>query len=353
MFWSDTISKRVGVKHPVIQAPMFGVSTIQMVAAAARADCLGSLALGDLSSNESAELIRATKKLTDKPFAVNIFAHYIPEITDALKDQFFKTKNFLEQLAKENNIEVKLPDLSALTINGYHELIDVIIEEECKIVSFTFGNLDDQSIQKLKENEVTLIGTCTSVKEAVILEKSGIDIICVQGTEAGGHRGTFDPDHVPQIGGLSLLSQVYDHVKVPLIYAGGIYNGKTLQAVKELGAQGFQVGNLLLASQESALEPFEKDKLKQVTEDEIVLTKSFSGRYARGIKNKYTQIVENSDYILPYPYQNKLTNALRKAAKSQQNLDFVGIWAGQSIHKYSELSTEDILRNLILQTMEK
>lgn len=353
MFWSDTISKRVGVKYPVIQAPMFGVSTIQMVAAAARADCLGSLALGDLSSNESTELIRETKKLTDKPFAVNIFAHYIPEITDALKDQFFKTKNFLEQLAKENNIEVKLPDLSALTIKGYHELIDVIIEEKCKIVSFTFGNLDDQSIQKLKENEVTLIGTCTSVKEAVILEKSGIDIICVQGTEAGGHRGTFDPDHVPQIGGLSLLSQVYDHTKVPLIYAGGIYNEKTLQAVKELGAQGFQVGNLLLASQESALEPFEKDKLKKINEDEIILMKSFSGRYARGIQNKYTQIVENSDYILPYPYQNKLTNALRKAAKSQQNLDFVGIWAGQSIHKYSELSTEDILRNLILQTMGK
>lgn len=353
MFWSDAISKRVGIKYPVIQAPMFGVSTIQMIAAAARADCLGSLALGDLSSSESTELIRATKKLTDKPFAVNIFAHYIPEITDTLNDQFSKTKNFLEQLAKENNIEAKLPDLSALTLHGYHELIDVIIEENCKIVSFTFGNLDDQSIQKLKENEVTLIGTCTSVKEAVILEKSGIDIICVQGTEAGGHRGTFDPDHVPQIGGLSLLSQVYDHVKVPLIYAGGIYNGKTLQAVKELGAQGFQVGNLLLASQESALEPFEKDKLKQVTEDEIVLTKSFSGRYARGIKNKYTQIVENSDYILPYPYQNKLTNALRKAAKSQQNLDFVGIWAGQSIHNYSELSTEHILKNLIFQIEEK
>lgn len=350
MFWSDTISKRAGVKYPVIQAPMFGVSTIQMVAAAARAGCLGSLALGDLSANEAVELIRATKKLTDKPFAVNIFAHYIPKITDALKDQFSKTKYFLEQLAKENNIEVELPELSDLTINDYHELIDVIIEENCKIVSFTFGNLDDQSIQKLKENKVTLIGTCTSVKEALILEKSGIDIICVQGTEAGGHRGTFDPDHVLQIGGLSLLSQVYDHVKVPLIYAGGIYNAKTLHAVKDLGAQGFQVGNLLLASQESSLMPFEKDRLKKVNEDEIVLTKSFSGRYARGIKNKYTQMVENSDCILPYPYQNKLTNALRKAAKSQQNLDFVGIWTGQSIHNYSELSTEDILRNLITET---
>lgn len=353
MLWPETISKRLGVQYPIIQAPMFGVSTVQMVAAAARAGCLGSLAIADLSADESIALIRETRKLTDKPFATNIFAHHIPEITDALKDQFIKTRQFLEQLAKENSIDVSLPDLEDLNVRSYHELVDAIIEENCKILSFTFGNLDDQSIQKLKENGVTLIGTCTSVNEALILEKSGIDVICVQGTEAGGHRGTFDPDHVPQIGGLSLLSQVYDHVKVPLIYAGGIYNGKTLQAVKELGAQGFQVGNLLLCSQESAMQPFEKERLKKVKEDEIILTKSFSGRYARGVKNKYIEAVENSEYILPYPYQNKLTNALRRAAKSKQNTDFMGIWTGQSIHHYSELSTEQILRNLILQTTGK
>ncbi|MFC3758853.1 NAD(P)H-dependent flavin oxidoreductase [Chryseobacterium tructae] len=353
MFWPDTISKKLGMSYPIIQAPMFGVSTVQMVAAATRAGCLGSLALADLSADESIELIRETRKLTDKPFAVNIFVHHIPEITDALKEKFMNTRKFLEQLAKENNIEVSLPELEDLKVRSYHELVEAIIKEKCKILSFTFGNLDDQSIQKLKENGVTLIGTCTSVNEALILERSGIDIICVQGTEAGGHRGTFDPDHVPQIGGLSLLSQVYDHVKVPLIYAGGIYSGKTLQAVKELGAQGFQVGNLLLCSQESAMQPFEKEKLKKVKEDEIILTKSFSGRYARGVRNKYIEAVENSEYILPYPYQNKLTNGLRKAAKSKQNPDFVGIWAGQSIHDYSELSTEEILRNLIFQIEEK
>ncbi|MDW9382729.1 nitronate monooxygenase [Chryseobacterium sp. JV558] len=347
MFWPDTISKKLGIKYPVIQAPMFGVSTVQMVAAAAKADCLGSLALADLSADQSIELIRETKKITDQPFAANIFVHHIPEVTDALKEKFVKTKQFLEQLARENTIEVELPDLEAINITTYHEQVEVIIEENCKILSFTFGNLDDQSIQKLKENGVTLIGTCTSVNEALQLEKSGIDIICVQGIEAGGHRGSFEAENIPQIGGLSLLSQVYDHVNVPLIYAGGIYGAKTLKAVKDIGAQGFQVGNLLLASQESALQPFEKERLKKVREEEIVLTKSFSGRYARGVKNQFIETVENSEYILPYPYQNKLTNALRKAAKSLQNPEFVGIWIGQSIHPYSELSTEEILRNLI------
>ncbi|CAD0224091.1 NAD(P)H-dependent flavin oxidoreductase [Chryseobacterium sp. JV274] len=349
MFWPDTISRKLGIQYPVIQAPMFGVSTVQMVAAAAKAGCLGSLALADLSADQSVELIRETKKLTDKLFAANIFVHHIPEVTDALKEKFIKTKQFLEQLAKQNNIEVELPELETISIHPYHEQVDIIIEENCKILSFTFGNLDDQSIQKLKENEITLIGTCTSVNEALQLEKSGIDIICVQGIEAGGHRGSFEAEHIPQIGGLSLLSQVYDHVNVPLIYAGGIYGARTLQAVKDLGAQGFQVGNLLLASQESALQPFEKERLKKVREEEIVLTKSFSGRYARGVKNQFIETVENSEYILPYPYQNKLTNALRKAAKSLQNPEFVGIWVGQSIHQYSELSTEEILRNLITE----
>ncbi|SHM14018.1 nitronate monooxygenase [Chryseobacterium carnipullorum] len=349
MFWPDTISKILQIKYPVIQAPMFGVSTPQMAAAAAKAGALGSLALADLSGDQSVKLIRKTKEMTDQPFAVNIFAHHIPEITDALKEQYAKAKQLLTKLAKDNNMEVTLPDLQDIKVNSYHEQIDAIIEEGCKILSFTFGNLDDQSIQKLKEKEVILIGTCTSVEEALDLEKSGIDLICVQGIEAGGHRGTFDAEHIPLIGGIALLSEVYDQVKIPLIYAGGIYNGKTLKAAKELGAQGFQVGSILLASQESGLLPFEKERLKNVTEKEIVLTRSFSGRFARGITNKYIQTLEKSDFILPYPYQNKLTGELRRVSKALNNADFVSIWVGQSIHNYSSLSTEDILKNLILE----
>ena len=347
MFWPDTISKRLNIKYPVIQAPMFGASTPQMLAAAARAGGLGSLAVADLSAEKAVELIRETKKLTDQPFAVNLFAHNIPDATEALKEKYIKTKQFIEQLAYENHLSVQLPDFNSLKVNGYHELVEAVIEEGCKILSFTFGNLDDKSIQKLKENDVTLIGTCTSVEEALILEKSGIDMICVQGIEAGGHRGSFDADNIPEIGGMSLFSEVYNHMKVPLIYAGGIYNGRTLRAAKELGAQGFQVGSMLLASQESALQPFEKERLKNVTEKDIMLTRSFSGRFARGVRNKFIETLEQSDYILPYPYQNKLTNELRRVSKTMDNTDFVGIWTGQSIHHYSEASTEEILTNLI------
>lgn len=144
-----------------------------------------------------------------------------------------------------------------------------------------------------------------------------------------------------------MLSQIYDSVKVPLIYAGGIYNAKTLAAAKELGAEGFQIGSFLLASQESALQDFEKERLKNVKEKDIVLTESFSGRYARGIRNRFIEAIENSEYILPYPYQNKLTGEMRRIAKTAKNGEFVNLWVGQSIVDYSELSTQNILEKLI------
>lgn len=347
MIWNNRISHLSGADYPIIQAPMFGVSTPEMAAAASQANCLGSLALGDMNVDDCLKLIKSTKQLTDKNFAVNIFVHQIPEINDEIRIRYAYAKNFIKNLAAQNDIAVELPDLDDIKLNSYHEQIDVIIAENCRIVSFTFGNLDQQSIDKLKSNGIILIGTCTSVNEAVTLEQSGIDIICVQGIEAGGHRGSFETENIPQIGGLSLLPQVYDAVKVPLIYAGGICNSKTLLASKTLGAQGFQIGSLLMGSQESALQEFEKKRLRNLTEDEILLTRSFSGRYARGIRNTFIESVENTDFILPYPYQNKLTNALRKAAKAKQNSEFVSIWTGQSLSDFSGESSVDILTNLI------
>lgn len=345
--WNNEFSCLLGVKYPVIQAPMLGVTTPEMVAAANKAGTLGSLALGDLPAGKCIELIRATRTITANKFAVNIFVNKIPEITPELRLKYDRVKSLIEEIAKQEKVDVDLPSIDSLKLTNYQDQIDVIIAEKCKIVSFTFGNLNAESIKKLKENDTILIGTCTSVEEALVLDESGIDIICVQGIEAGGHRGSFIGEDIPQIGGLSLLAQVRDVVARPLIYAGGLYNANTIMAARALGAQGYQVGSILLGSQESVLMHFEKQRLRTAKQSDIVLTRSFTGRYARGIKNKFIELLGRTNDQLPYPYQNKLTAELRKKSKEAANPDFVSIWAGQSLNGFSSLSTTDILNDLI------
>lgn len=347
MNWHGNLSELLNITHPVVQAPMFGVTSPEMVAAATASGALGSLALGDLPAFQCRELIRKTRSLTDRPFAANIFVHQIPALTEELRAKYTQTRIFIESLGRQQRLPVNLPHIEELVFTDYREQVALLIDEQCPVVSFTFGSLDADSILKFKAQGTILIGTCTSVAEALVLEASGIDVICVQGWEAGGHRGSFDAEPIPKTGGLSLLAQVADRVSLPLIYAGGIYDAKTAFVASALGAQGIQVGSLLLGALESDLEAFEKAHLSAAGEADLVLTKSFSGRYARGLQNLFTRTLEQLELTLPYPYQNKLTGPLRQAAKAQGNTDFVSIWAGQSQMKYSDASTTDILNELI------
>ncbi len=345
--WKNKITALLQTQYPIIQAPMFGVATPQMVAAAGEIGVLGTLPLGDLPASKCIELIRATKQLTDRPFAVNVFLNPLPERTAELKKQYTRTKKYLEDFAKQVDLEVKLADYEQVVYTDYRDQVDAIIAEGCKIVSFTFGVFDEATIAKMKQHNIILIGTCTAVAEARVLEQKGIDLICVQGIEAGGHQGTFLTETLPEIGGLSLLAQVKDAVKTPLIYAGGLYNASTIVAIKALGAQGFAIGSLLMGSEESNLAEFEKEALRQAKESDLVLTKSFSGRYARGLSNTFTNQLDHSDYILPYPFQNKLTIGLRIAAKTNKNPEFSSLWTGQSRGPYSGASIKVILSQLI------
>ncbi|MEO2099496.1 MAG: nitronate monooxygenase [Flavobacteriaceae bacterium] len=347
MDWGNELTRLLNVKYPIIQAPMLGVGTPQMVAAATRAETLGSLPLGDLPAEECKAKIQKTKAISKQPFAVNIFVHKLPELDDSLRKDYKETRKFLEKFASEHQLEVDFPLLEEIKLTDYHDQVEIIIEEEVKIVSFTFGNLDTGSIEKLKRNKTILIGTCTSLKEAKELEDSGIDIICLQGTGAGGHRGSFDEDNHSEVDGFSILSEIQEKVDIPIIYAGGIHNAKTLLAVRNLGAQGFQVGSLLLGSNESNLSEFAKERLREAKKEELILTKSFSGRYARGINNTFVKVMEASGKILPYPYQNKLTKALRKSANTHQNTEFLSLWTGQALAEFSGDSTTEILKRLI------
>lgn len=334
--------------YKIVQAPMFGVGTPEMAAGASNAGILGSLPLADLPAPDCVKLIRQTKALTTQPFAVNIFLNEVPPVDAALISRYNSAKRFLQEVATGAGFEVVLPDIEDMKITDYHEQVDALIAEQCKIVSFTFGNLDAGSIAKFKQHGTTLIGTCTSLREAKVLEDAGIDIVCLQGIEAGGHRGSFLSAGTEEVDGWSLLLQLKEQLRIPVIYAGGVNDARSLANVLAKGADGVQIGSMFLAARESALKDFEKARLLAIKGAETSLISSFSGRYARGLYNTYVQLVEPSGHVLPYPYMNKLTGPFRKAAREHQHAELVNLWVGAGHRRFSTAGTGEIVRQLLV-----
>lgn len=348
MNWDNEITARLNLRYPLIQAPMLGITTPEMVIAIAEQGGLGSLPVGGLSPESSLQLIRKVKAKTNRPFAVNLFTHDIPAIdlneTDAMQD-------FLEGLSEKYYLGYERQDVASFKFYSYKEQIALLIQEKIPVVSFTFGIPDDASIEQLKANGSILIGTATSVKEALLLEEKGIDMITAQGIEAGGHRGSFlDEETLPQIGTLALVAQTYEAVKVPVIAAGGIYNGKTIKAAFALGATGVQIGSAFLASEESLAIPAFKQALQHISETDTVLTRSFSGRWARGIKNTFMKAMDEAGISIPvYPVQNSLTTQLRAYAQKKDNIQFTNLWAGQAAAKAQQTTSSAIFQDLVRQ----
>jgi nitronate monooxygenase len=343
---SNTFTDRLQIKYPVIQAPMLGVSSPEMAAAVSNEGGLGSLAVGGLSPDATRTLIRKTKSLTNKPFAVNLFAHEVP----SYKDQDLEPmRDLLLKIAGKKGYSLNVSDLSNFTLYTYHDQLDVLTEENVSIVSFTFGCLDPETIKIFKDNNCLLIGTATCLREALILEQMGIDMITAQGIEAGGHRGTFVDDiPLPQVGLVSLLSQMIEKITVPCIAAGGINSGKGIKAVLDMGAVAAQIGTAFIDTKESEAIPSYKQRLGESIDTDSSLTRAFSGRWARGLRNTLMREIERANIpIPPYPFQNSLTGRLRKLAQQNNDSDFTNLWAGQSCGPQKFRTSGEVFLDLV------
>jgi nitronate monooxygenase len=329
MIWSNNFTDRLKISYPIIQAPMLGVSTPEMAAAVSNKGGLGSLPVGGLSPEATSQLIHKTKSLTNKPFAVNLFAHNVKHYAD--KD-IEAMRQFILQLSNKRGLKVEASDLSDFKFHTYHDQVEILVQEEIAIVSFTFGCLDQKSIQLLKDKGITLIGTATCVEEALFLQEQNVDMISVQGIEAGGHRGTFlETIPLPQIGLFSLLPQIAKAVQIPCIAAGGINTPQTMKAAFELGAMAVQIGTAFIGTNESEAIPSHKRKLEEAKETNTTLTKAFTGKWARGFRNELMKEIEQSGIpIPPYPLQNSLTAKLRRLAQLADDSEYTSLWAGQS-----------------------
>lgn len=337
----------LNISYPIVQAPMLGVTTPAMVAAVSNAGALGSLPVGGVSPQRTRELIHATKALTDKPFAVNLFAHEpAQEINQA---EIATMQDFLAELCAEFNIPFEPQDPESFKFYYYEDLVDILFEENIPVVSYTFGRLKQEVISALKINGAILAGTATSLAEAKLLEKDGNDIITLQGIEAGGHRGSFlKGEPLPQIGLFSLLPQVANAVDLPLLAAGGIYNEETVKAAFALGASGIQVGSLFIPADESAASEAYKNEVLNAKDTSTALTRAFSGRWARGIQNEFMKRMDAKGISIPYyTIQNQLMSLIRAHAQKNNIKDFIALWAGQSAGNAKRGTTEAIVKSLI------
>ncbi|WP_329762574.1 nitronate monooxygenase family protein [Bacillus nitratireducens] len=328
MMFTSRVTEILQVKNPIIQAGMAGAITKpDLVAAVSNGGGLGTLGAGYMSPEQIREAIYKIRELTDKPFGVNLL------VTKEVKIEEEKVKEanvLLEAVNRELGIEgeqvLKLP-------KSYKAQLQVLLEEKVPVVSFAFQTLEKEEIDELKKRGIKVIGTATHVAEAKVLAALGVDIIVGQGSEAGGHRGTFiGKEREAMIGTFALIPQIVAAVPhIPIVAAGGVMNGQGLVAAFALGAEAVQMGSAFLTSEESITHDAYKEAVLQSTDTSTTVTRAFSGKYARGIRNEFIERHEEKEEELPmYPVQNVLTSKIRQEAAKQNKEEYMSLWAGQA-----------------------
>jgi len=293
--WFETrLSKIVNIAVPIIQAPMAGgITRPELVAAVSSSGGLGSLGAGMLPPERIAADISAIRRLTNAPFNVNLFVLAAPQVdTSSLEAAMALLQTFREDLG------LPVAEPPARFCEDFSEQLETVLEERPPVVSFTFGIIDGAAVERLHRAGAKVIGTATHVAEALAWEAVGADAVCVQGAEAGGHRGTFlGPPEEAMIGTLALVPQVIDAVQIPVIAAGGIMDGRGIAAALVLGAAGAQLGTAFLACKESGIPEQWKERLKASKDTGTRVTRLFSGRPARGLVNEFMERLIHS--VLP------------------------------------------------------
>ncbi|HET7629655.1 MAG TPA: nitronate monooxygenase [Bacillales bacterium] len=347
MWETNRLKRLVRTTYPLIQAGMAGgPTTPELVAAVSEAGGLGTLGAGYMKPEDLRKDIRSVRKLTDRPFAVNLF---IPEPIDVDEAKIAASAERLA--AYRQKLGVTETEAGAVQTDGppFEQQLAVLLEERVPVFSCTFGVPSAETVSRLKENGTVVIGTATTVAEAIELERGGADAIVAQGSEAGGHRGTFAaPYGEAMVGTMALVPQIVDRVSVPVAAAGGIMDARTAAAAFVLGAEGVQMGTAFLTCEESGTRMPHRAALLKRDETSTVVTKAFSGKPARGIRNAFIEEMAPYEDDLPaYPIQNSLTKGIRKAAAERNLPDYMSLWAGQGYTLSREGTAQELVESVV------
>lgn len=336
--WPKTALTEAGFTHPIVLAGLAGgPGSPELVAAVSAAGGLGTLGGAYMSPSALDGAMAAIRGLTDRPYAVNLF---LPERPAVPESAIAEMNARLDGYRRELGIPLS-PEVTAFA-EDFEAQLAVVLSARPAIVSFTFGCPDPALVTQLHGAGIQVWGTATRVGEAVAIEAAGADAVTVQGVEAGGHRGTFPGATDPRIGTMALVPQVVDRVRLPVIAAGGLMDGRGIAAALALGAAGAQLGTAFLAATEAGTHPAHQAAVLAADDTATTLTRAFSGRWARGVRNRFVTEWEDQD-VLPFPIQNALTRDIRQAAARQNRPELLSLWAGQAAGMTRRASARELI----------
>lgn len=341
---SSRLLDLLGVALPIIQAPMAGATTPEMVIAVSNAGGLGSLPSALYSEAELRAALETVRAGTSGPINVNFFSHQTPPEDPARQAAW---RRALAPYYVEAGLDPDAPVAAGGRAPFDAAFAGVVEDLRPEVVSFHFGLPAPELVQRVKRTGAKVLSSATTVAEAQWLEARGVNAVIAMGVEAGGHRGNFlTQDMSTQVGTVSLVPRIVDAVSVPVIAAGGIADRRGVEAALALGAQAVQVGTAYLLTPEAGISAVYRQALTSADEATAV-TNLFTGRPARGVVNRLmAELGPLSDLPPAFPTAGGAIAPLRKAAEAAGRGDFSPLWAGQAFRLARPMSSADLTRGL-------
>ena len=343
-----TLLQTLKLTYPIIQAPMAGATTPELAATVSNFGGLGSLGAGMTTPDALHQQINTMKTLTDRPFMINLMV--LSEHDSTTMDN--AVPEWLSNYYQEKNLDIAIPKHPA---QNFANQLQVLFDNPVPVASFTFGIISTEQVQRLQQLGTRVIGTANHPLEAQAWAEVGADAICLQGMEAGGHRGgCLSESEADPLGLLTLIGQTRACTDIPLIAAGGIMTGQDIKAVQAAGAQLAQVGTAFLTTDKCAINDHYKQALLDASHGkrstQTRLTRLFSGKPARALLNDYLHDFSAFDDVTtlpPYPQLNAMTKTIRAEAIQRKYAEDQSLWAGQRVALVNQETTVELLNRVV------
>ncbi|HTL08121.1 MAG TPA: nitronate monooxygenase [Chitinophagaceae bacterium] len=352
MWYNTKVTGLLGIDYPIMQGPFGGnLSSVELVSTVSNAGGLGGYGAYTLTPQEIIEVSDKIKAATDRPYNINLWVSDTDAIDGTVTDeQYEQAKKLFKPYFDEAGIE--LPVKPATFTSRFQNQVQVVLDIQPKVFSFVFGIPDSAILDQCRKKGIKTAGAATTIDEAIAIENAGVDMVIASGFEAGGHRPSFlAPAEVSTMGTFVLIQLLKEKIKIPVVAAGGIANGKGIAAALTLGADAAQVGTAFLACDESAALQVHKNILFSEAAQYTTLTRAYTGRLGRGITSRIAKELWGKEKaFLPFPLQTSFMSSLRKTAIDQQKHDMILFWSGQIAPVLKHRKAQELIQSLIKET---